>query len=203
LPRDKTANHIKIMAAARQEFLEMGFEKASMRGIADRCSMTAAGIYRHCIDKEDLFYQVVTPAHDRLMGWAGSHRERYENSLKSKEAMSWNDSYIDMMREIVYPNMEDYYLLIARSKGTKYENYLHDLTGIAQTKILEFMKDLKDNGGKVNLIPESQLHILLTAYVTALFEPVMHNYDIREAMQALNVLEGFFTPGWKRLMGMG
>ena len=52
MPRDKTENHIKIMAAAKEEFLEKGYEKASMRSIADRCGMTAAGIYRHCKDKE-------------------------------------------------------------------------------------------------------------------------------------------------------
>ena len=48
MPRDKTANHIKLMGAARQEFLECGFEKASMRSIGERCGLTAAGIYRHC-----------------------------------------------------------------------------------------------------------------------------------------------------------
>ena len=48
MPRDKTASHIRLMAAARQEFLEYGFEKASMRSIGERCSLTAAGIYRHC-----------------------------------------------------------------------------------------------------------------------------------------------------------
>ena len=42
MPRDKTANHIKIMAAAKAEFMEFGFEKSSMRSIADRCGMTAA-----------------------------------------------------------------------------------------------------------------------------------------------------------------
>ena len=30
MPRDKSANHIKLMAAAREEFLAFGFEKASM-----------------------------------------------------------------------------------------------------------------------------------------------------------------------------
>ena len=42
MPRDKSANHIKLMAAARSEFLEHGFEKASMRSIGERCGMTAA-----------------------------------------------------------------------------------------------------------------------------------------------------------------
>nr|MCR5095097.1 TetR/AcrR family transcriptional regulator [Lachnospiraceae bacterium] len=45
MPRDKTVNHQKIMAAAKEEFMEKGYEKASMRGIADRCGLTAAGIY--------------------------------------------------------------------------------------------------------------------------------------------------------------
>lgn len=191
------------MAAARAEFLEAGFEKASMRSIADRCGMTAAGIYRHCKDKEDLFYQVVTPAHDRLMAWANAHRDRYEDSIREEACVSWNDSYIDMMREVVYPNMEDYHLLIARSKGTKYGNYLHDLTGMAQGKILEFMEELGSKNSKVKKISEAQLHLLLTAYVTALFEPVMHNYDSKEATEALETLETFFTPGWKMLFGMG
>ena len=44
MPRDKTANHIRLMGAARQEFLECGFEKASMRSIGERCGLTAAGI---------------------------------------------------------------------------------------------------------------------------------------------------------------
>ena len=59
MPRDKTANHIKIMNAAKDEFMEFGFDKSSMRSISRRCGVTAAGIYRHCTDKEDLFNQIV------------------------------------------------------------------------------------------------------------------------------------------------
>ena len=51
MPRDKTASHLKVMAAARDEFLQYGFEKASMRRIGERCGLTAAGLYRHCRDK--------------------------------------------------------------------------------------------------------------------------------------------------------
>ena len=34
MPRDKTANHHKIMEAAKEEFMEKGYEKASMRAAA-------------------------------------------------------------------------------------------------------------------------------------------------------------------------
>ncbi len=202
MPRDKSISHIKIMAAARAEFLEMGYEKASMRSIGDRCQMTAAGIYRHCKDKADLFDQLVSPAVENLNAWAQAHMMRYEEPVKKGKKLVWQDSNIDMMRELVYPRMEDYHLLVAKSKGSKYENFLHDLTEAAQNKMLAYLGELRDAGYKVPEIPPRQVHLLLTAYVTALFEPVVHNYSCEEASEALVTLEKFFLPGWKLLMGI-
>lgn len=202
MPRDKSLSHVKIMAAARAEFLEMGYEKASMRNIGDRCQMTAAGIYRHCKDKADLFDQLVSPAVENLNAWAQAHMMRYEEPVKKGKKLVWQDSNIDMMRELVYPRMEDYHLLVAKSKGSKYENFLHDLTEAAQNKMLAYLGELRDAGYKVPEIPPRQVHLLLTAYVTALFEPVVHNYSCEEASEALLTLEKFFLPGWKLLMGI-
>ncbi|MBR4574259.1 MAG: TetR/AcrR family transcriptional regulator [Lachnospiraceae bacterium] len=202
MPRDKSTNHIKIMAAAREEFMEKGYEKASMRSIADRCGMTAAGIYRHCKDKEDLFCQLVTPAEDKLMEWAKEHIKRYADPAKKGKKITWQDSHIDMMRELVYPNMVDFHLLIAKSKGSRYENFLHDMTEESQNRFLDYLAKLRKSGANAPKITPVQLHLLMTAYITALFEPVVHNYSYEEAIDALSVLEAFFLPGWKRLMNL-
>ena len=202
MPRDKSASHTKIMAAAKAEFLEMGYEKASMRSIGNRCQMTAAAIYRHCRDKEDLFYQLVSPAEEKLMNWAREHMQRYEEPVKKRRKMIWQDSFIDMMREVIYPNMEDYHLLIAKSKGSKYENFLHDMTEMAQDRFLAYLDELRGSGIKAPEMTAQKLHLLLTAYLTALFEPVVHNYPGEEANDALATLEQFFLPGWKKLMGV-
>ncbi|MBQ9155891.1 MAG: TetR/AcrR family transcriptional regulator [Eubacterium sp.] len=201
MPRDKTANHIKIMAAAREEFLEMGFEKASMRSIGRRCGMTAAGIYRHCRDKEDLFDQLVAPAAQRINDWLAGHIGRYVDAVHKEDQVTWQDSEIDMMREIIYPNMEDYHLLLARSQGTKYENFLHDLTERHQSELLNYMPMLRELGYQVWDIEPKELHMLLSAYTTAMFEPVVHNYSLEEALKCLDTVEAFFLPGWKQLMG--
>jgi AcrR family transcriptional regulator len=202
MPRDKTVNHIKIMAAAKEEFLERGYEKASMRGIADRCGLTAAGIYRHCVDKEDLFCQLVSPAEEKLKEWASGHMRRYEEPVKKGKKITWQDSNIDMMRELVYPNMEDYHLLVAKSKGSRYENFLHDMTEESQNKFLSYLEKLRKAGIKTPDISPQQLHLMMTAYITALFEPVVHNYSYEEAVNALETLEKFFLPGWKQLMDL-
>lgn len=199
MPRDKSENHAKIMAAAREEFLEMGFEKASMRRIGDRCGMTAAGLYRHCRDKSDLFDQLVAPAVEDIERWSRAHIARYEELIKKKRKMVWMDSHIDIMRELVYPNMDDYYLLIVKSQGTRYENFLHDITERMQNEMLQYMEHLRENKEMIPEIAPRELHLLLTAYITALFEPVIHRYSFEEALSALKTLEEFFVPGWKKL----
>jgi AcrR family transcriptional regulator len=201
MPRDKTANHIKIMAAAKAEFMEFGFEKASMRSIADRCGMTAAGIYRHCTDKEDLFAQMVSPAVERINAWIDAHVVRYVDAVNQEEPMQWRDSEIDMMREVVYPNMEEYHLLLAKSQGSQYENFLHDLTERHQNQLLRYMPMLRNQGYPAWDIDPKELHLLLSAYTTAMFEPVVHLYTMEEALHSLKTVEAFFLPGWKQLMG--
>ena len=201
MPRDKTVNHVKVMAAARNEFMEVGFDKSSIRRIAERCGMTAAGIYRHCIDKEDLFDQIVSPAVERINKWIDAHVARYVDAVNQEERMQWRDSEIDMMREVVYPNMEEYHLLLAKSKGSKYENFLHDLTEQRQNQLLSYIPMLKSQGYEVWDIDPKELHLLLSAYITAMFEPVVHNYSMEEALRCLKTVEAFFLPGWKQLMG--
>ena len=162
--------------------------------------MTAAGIYRHCTDKEDLFCQLVHPAEEKLRMWAREHILRYEKPVQKGETVTWQDSIIDMIREIVYPDMQDFHLLVARSKGSKYENFIHDMTEKSQEMILAYFETLGAAGYKTPGITSDQLHLLLTAYITALFEPVVHNYSYEDAIGALEVLEKFFLPGWKQLM---
>ena len=201
MPKDKTASHIKVMAAAKKEFIEYGFEKASMRRVGERCSLTAAGLYRHCRDKEDLFDQLVAPAIERLRSWMDTHLAKYLTAVRDEGNLKWQDSWIDMMREVVYPHVEDYHLLLTCSSGTKYESFLHDLTQTAQERMLGYLPILREKGLAIREISPAALHLLLSAYVTALFEPVIHRYSLDESMRCLETIEAFFLPGWKTLFG--
>lgn len=201
MPRDKTVSHAKILAAAREEFLEQGFEKASMRRIGERCGMTAAGLYRHCRDKADLFEQLVSPAVNRLYGWLEGHVGRYMEAVTGDGDVLWQDTEVDLMREAVYPHMEDYRLLLTRAQGTKYAHFMHDLAAYNQAEMEKYLPLLRAKGYDVRDIDPKALHLLLSAYTAALFEPVIHDYPLDEALRCLETVEAFFLPGWKSLMG--
>ena len=201
MPKDKTASHARVLAAAREEFLAYGFEKASMRRVGERCGLTAAGLYRHCRDKADLFDLLVAPAIERLRSWMDVHLTKYLTAVRDEGNLKWQDSWIDMMREVVYPHVEDYHLLLTCSSGTKYESFLHDLTQAAQERMLQYLPVLREKGLPVREISPRELHLLFSAYVTALFEPVIHRYSLDESMRCLETIEAFFLPGWKVLFG--
>lgn len=201
MPKDKTASHKKVLAAAREEFMEYGFENASMRRIGSRAGMTAAGLYRHCRDKADLFQELVSPSVEKIDAWLDAHISRSIASMEANEIDLWKDSEIDMMRDLIYPNMEEYRLLLTKAQGTVYENYLHDLTERHQEKLIAFLPMLKERGFIPRTIDAKELHLLLSAYTTAIFEPVVHDYTEEEAYRCLETVEAFFLPGWKQLFG--
>ena len=209
MPRDKTATHKKVLAAAREEFMEYGYENASMRRIGQRCDMTAAGLYRHCKDKAGLFGELVSPSIEKIDAWLEAHINRSVQTMENETIDLWKDSEIDMMRDLIYPNMEEYRLLLTKAQGSPYENYLHDLyenylhdlTQKRQEKMLSFLPLLQEKGYVPHMIDAKEMHLLLSAYTTALFEPVIHGYTEEEAYRCSEMLEEFFLPGWKQLLG--
>ena len=201
MPRDKTKSHQRVLEAAREEFMEYGYENASMRRIGERCDMTAAGLYRHCRDKAGLFEELVAPSVEKINAWLEAHINRSIRTMEEDKIDLWKDSEIDMMRDLIYPNMEEYRLLLTKAQGSPYENFLHDLTQRHQDQMLSFLPMLRERGYASRPIDAKELHLLLSAYTTAMFEPVVHGYSKEEAYRCLETLETFFLPGWKQLLG--
>ena len=198
VPRDKTASHVRVMEAAREEFTEYGYENASMRRIGDRCGMTAAGLYRHCVNKEDLFREVVSPSVRKIEDWLEVHIDK---SLAAADGYDpWKDSAADLMREVIYPNMEEYRLLLTGSRGTAYEDFLQGLTEKYLDRMLAFLHVLQEKGRRP--VDPGELRLLLKAYTSAMLEPVLQGYSEEKACRCLETLETFFLSGWKQLLGI-
>ncbi|MCR5340621.1 MAG: TetR/AcrR family transcriptional regulator, partial [Saccharofermentans sp.] len=75
MPRDKTLSHEKVNRAIREEFLEKGYEGASVRSIGERAGMTSAGLYRHYPDKAAMFDSIVEPVINAIEQWAADHKK--------------------------------------------------------------------------------------------------------------------------------
>ena len=69
----------------------------------------------------------------------------------------------------------------------------------------DFMKALdylKKRGYPVKEIDEEKLHMLLSAYLTACLEPIVHDYDDDKIGEYMKTIQDFFLPGWMNIMGL-
>lgn len=201
--RDKTGHHEQIIAAARDEFMTYGFADASMRRIASAAGMSAAGLYKHFPSKEEMFAALVEPACRGLMALYrqeetaersalqnGTLTEKWENGGEAKLAMTY-----------IYDHLAAFRLLICKSRGTRYESFLHDLAVEEEKTTVTMMDMLKAQGMKINSVREEELHLLVTANVNAVFQAVEHGFSREEAMHYADTLDAFFSSGWQTLFG--
>lgn len=204
MPKDKTGTHQKILPAAMAEFLEKGFERATMRDIAAAAGITAAGLYRHFADKEAMFAALVEPVMERCSAWYEAHKEEDYDFLERGDLESmWNRGVeLEMMLDLVYQNFDVFKLLLCRSEGTKYAAFQHDLVMLEQRETLAYLEAARKKGVPVREIRPEELHLLLTAYVGAMFEVVVHDFSREDAIHYLKTLEEFFTPGWRAVLGL-
>ena len=204
MPRDKSLSHEKVKKAIREEFLEKGYEDASVRSIGARAGMTSAGLYRHYAAKEAMFNAMVEPLIESIKDWTKKHIERkfslVDNGVSDEEI--FGETFIDLIKEVILPRRDEFILLMSRSGGTKYENFIHDYVEENQKEFLEAISYLRKKGYKTLDISEEELHMLLSAYLTACLEPIIHDYDDEKVDKYLNTVQEFFMPGWLRIMGI-
>ena len=204
MPRDKSLSHIRVNKAIMEEFLEKGYEGASIRSIGARAGMTSAGLYRHYADKEAMFEAMVQPLVDEMKRWLKNHTNKKYDIVEGDLSQEniFGESFVDLIRDVILPRRQEFILLMTCSGGTKYENFIHDLTEENQKEFLDALKYLKKKGYPVKVVTEEELHMLLSAYLTACFEPIIHDYDEASIEKYLSIIQEFFMPGWMRIMGV-
>ena len=204
MPKDKTASHIQVMAAVKEEFLEKGYEAASVRSIAARAGMSAAGLYRHYPNKEAMFEDLVQPLIREMDEWVYRHKKKaYERVQQGEEGKQelFGESMTDLIRDVVYPQKEIFQMLLCGVSGSKYESFINDYVEVQQQDMIEAFAYMKEHGYAMEEISQEELHMLLSAYTTAIFEPIIHNYTEEQMNHCLNTVNRFFMPGWKEIMG--
>ena len=203
MPRDKRESHIQVVKAMQEEFLEKGFEKASMRSIAQKCGLSVAGLYRHFSSKEDMFDAFVKPLVNQVSQWAQNHRNtKYEQMSHGNitQQSMFDESLIDLVKNIIYPQKEAYCVLFYKAQGSSYENFLDQFVDAQVQEMLQVFHTLKEKGIHVEIPLEEELHMFLSVYTKALLQPIMHLYSKEKMEHCLKMMEDFFLPGWMNIM---
>ena len=194
----------RIFKAAREEFLEKGYQGVTMRTVAAKVDMTATALYRHYADKESLFDAIVGPSVQSWYRYEEKERERQFRIMTSQgtDAMwAHENTNAKELVDLLYEDFEASKILLCRSAGTKYENFLHEQIERIQRYTVEFSDYLRNQGVSVNDINKKEMHVLMTAQYTAILEMFEHNYTKEEALHLIKTVNDFFSEGWRKYLG--
>ena len=186
------------------EFLDKGFQGASLRQIVKNAGVTTGAFYGYFSSKEALFTAIVEPHASMLMSrfmeaqttFADLPEEEQPKHMgvESRDHVAWMVGYICQHREPVK-------LLLCCAEGTSYEHFVHNMVEVEVEYTLQYMEVLRRLGRDIPVLDKSLCHIIASGMFNGIFEIVVHDMPKEQAMRYVDQLRDFYTAGWLKLIG--
>ena len=183
----------EVLRCAREEFMEMGFQEASMRVIAAKAGTSTGSIYTRYDDKSGLFHALVDDTVNGLLkGFEEVQAAFDDRPVEAKgDALDYASDQVVGMVNYLYDHLDDFRLLTRCSDKDCYEKMIDSLIDIDVKYTFRVMQ----TGALM-------VHILSNAFYSGLFETIRHDLKREDAIAYALRLRRFFRMGWADLLGM-
>ena len=94
---------------------------------------------------------------------------------------------------------EGFILLIKCAEGTAYSNFQHDWVEKMSVKTYEYFLETQKRGLTNRSISMEELHILLSAFWTTIYEPFIHDFTWEQIEAHSKLICGLFN--WYQVLG--
>lgn len=194
-----------ILESATAEFLAHGYEKASMRTIAQKANVTTGALYARYPNKDALFSALVEPVVKPFIDLC-AHSDQYgfNMTMLHKPQQMWEKSKDTSSNivELIYSNQTAFSLLINCATGSSHAQFIETIIAIEEAETLAFLGELRKQGYAVMDISQTEIHMFVSAQCYAMFEIVRHDIPKEQALVQLHHIVDFFTCGWNKFFGL-
>lgn len=195
--KEKEETRAKIIAAAKEEFSEYGFEKSSLRRICSKAGCTTGAVYFFFKDKDELFCEIVNQV---LVPVQQAIAEHILEDKKSSEHLLVDSDFeheiglADRLVDILYTHREESLILLTKSAGSSLE-HAPDMCVAQLEKEYGELAEIyaKQEGKKVD---KYMVHWLSHLHVEAYIHLVTHEEDVNEAKKRTRKIMLFLVKGW-------
>lgn len=193
----------KLLECAKEEFLEMGFQEASLRVIAAKADTTTGSIYTRFLDKEGLFHALVDDTMEELIRWFRDRQAQFDDrsaEQKKEDVLTYKPELWEMLVDYIYDHWDVFRLLVRCADIDCYENLLHRMIEIETDYTYRFMESTGNDAIKSGRLSPMMIHILGNAFYSGVFEIVRHEMKKAEAVLYVRQLRRFFLLGWADIL---
>ena len=201
-----------IINAAKEEFLEHGFQKASLHKIAANANVTTGALYTRYKNKNALFTALINPLFQSFQPYVKTITEKYYKAQNNKsvedflEAMKYESRiYFD----IIFAYKIEATLLIYKSTGSEIsENIQKMFIDNKENGTVKFFEDFAKEKSQREHNPkiledfeiDKNVISMLMKNQFSLFNGLLGlNLEKEKALKCLESMEEFISLGWKNL----
>ena len=187
----------KLIECAKKEFLEKGYEKASLRSICTQAGLTTGAVYFLFKDKNGLFQAVVAGAlgeFDQLMQTHFAEEANLDISAYTFVAGE-HDEFAKQMVDLLYSHYDEMMILLEKSQGSQFEDLPERIIEMLDAGYLKSAQKFADAvpGKRVN---RYMLHWLSHIQVDAFIHLLTHEKDRDEAEEKIKPVLDMLVKSW-------
>ena len=193
----------RIIESAKNEFLQQGFEEASLKDICENAGVTTGALYRRYKGKEDLFSAVIEETIADFDDYVNIKKNIDPKSLDDKQLVDmWNMNEEEMLWwfKFLYERHDGFVLLLKCSTGTKYSNFKHEWVELVTEQTYLFFEEAQKRKLTNSFISKDDLHILQSAYWETIYEPFIHGFSWEQIEAHCKRVCRFLN--WKESLGL-
>lgn len=192
----------RILNCAKEEFLSKPYEQVSLRDICRKAGVTTGAFYKRYENKEKLFEALVEPTLALVNKFSDNRESVSYSYMDNNELLTmWKltpDTQADIIN-MLYDDYDGFRLLLCHAEGSKHSNFLHDFATDASDRSFRFIEEAYRRGIVSSLIDQEELHMLLTAYWSTMFEPLIHGLSREKALEHSKLVAALFN--WTDVLG--
>lgn len=180
---------IRLLEAAKKEFLEKGYGKASLRKICTDAGVTTGALYFLFQNKEDLFEQVIEGT---VIQFQQMTQDMVEKELADPSYGVDNEK---QLLEFAWKNREVLIILLEGSQGTGYENFAEEMTNGLEDNFYKFFCQYGAARADRELI-----RILVKMKMQGYVELIMGGYTLEKTLELAEQIGWYAESGFQSLM---
>lgn len=196
----------RILAAAKEEFLDKGYVDASLRTIAAAAETSTNSIYVRFGDKEGLFSAIVEPVLSEMVERFLQIQERFHRMTPEEQAElmpNYADGGTLELIDSMYTHLDEFRLLLDASYGTRFHHFVDELVRIEVEYTYKYMEAVGYPDQFSDAVTQKLLHIVTTSRFESIFEIIRHGMSREEATEYIELLSRYHRAGFLEIFGTG
>lgn len=195
----------RIIASAKEEFLERGYEKASTNAICKNAGVTWGALSKRYSGKDELFCTLVSDAAEEFRQGLRIVQNHFDSISPKRNGLEnfYTDGDTRSFIDKVYSRFDEFKLLVDCAGGSSYENYWNELVDILMGLTSAYLIE-NDHVKKIDSdsLEEDRIRILVSFYLYSCFEPVKRNMPKNQAIRYCEQVKAFFVSGLQNSMNL-